>query len=205
MKSLITCFLLGGVAAAAPLELNLEGNVDQTVALDRTIRGLRIVSRRQPRLTLILDGKTRLLPLPTIAEGFFPKGNLLIADFNFDGRKDIGIPSGVGYGGTNVFYKVYSYSEEKGGHFLPILGGAEICNPKFSVADKTLICNSKSGPFWYGKDYRFTFGNAWLWRKREPLPSDSQSRTRFEVYDSEGKLQNSQISSNPDRLVPVQP
>lgn len=199
MRRFLTLFLLSGVAWGEPLELSLEKNFDQTVDLDRKIRSLQLVFSQEASLSLVLEGKTHTLPLPSLA--FSPKGSVLIADFNFDGRKDIGIPSGVGYGGVNYFYKVYSFSEEKGGHFLPILGSAEICNPKFSVADKTLICNTRSGPFWYGKDYRFQNGHSWLWRKREP----SGDSTRFEVYSPAGKLQSSRLSSDPDRMVPVKP
>lgn len=204
MKRFVSLLLLSGAAWSAPLELDLARNFDQTVDLDGKIRSLRLLFQDQLMLSLVLKGRTHRLPLPTVADGLSPRGSVMIADFNFDGRKDIGIPSGVGYGGVNFFYKVYQFSEEKGGHFLPILAKEQVCNPKFSAADKTLICNSRSGPFWYGSDYRFRNGLGWLWRKREPAPSDP-ALTRFEIYSPEGKLLSSQLSSDPDRMVPIKP
>lgn len=203
LKTPLLLCLLAGSAWSKPLELNLDRDFEQTVDLDKKIRSLALIFDGGNTLSLKLKGKTRTLPLPTVEQGLSPRGSVMIADFNFDGRQDIGIPESVGYGGVNFFFKVYTYSEEKGGHFLPILGNAQICNPRFSASDKTLICNTKSGPFWYGADYRFQMGHAWLWRKREPVPPSQPEvfLTRFEIYNPAGKLQSSQLSSDPNRLV----
>lgn len=33
----------------------------------------------------------------------------LVADFNFDGWRDVAVPTGTGYGGVNTFYELYFY------------------------------------------------------------------------------------------------
>ena len=38
----------------------------------------------------------------------------LVADFNFDGWRDLALPSGTGYGGVNTFYTLYFYRPRTG-------------------------------------------------------------------------------------------
>lgn len=81
---------------------------------------------------------------------------VVFADFNFDGTTDVGILEGVGYGGVNLFYRLFLYDKIAGKlvQFKTTVG-----NPSLHVAKKLLISAQRSGPRWYQTVYRSDGGN----------------------------------------------
>lgn len=185
------------LAHGQPLRFKLDHPFQQQVELDATT-SVRLTFQGSESLQLNYAGKTQVLPVEEAG------GEVMVEDFDFDGRKDIAIPSGIGYGGVNVFYQVYRLRES----FQPFPEEHAICNPEFSAADRTLITNSRSGPLWYGVDYRFHQGQPWVWRRRLPVLLDAISAdcdllTLFEVYDRQGKVVSARLSQDPAIPKPV--
>ncbi|MCX7634046.1 MAG: hypothetical protein N2Z22_12010 [Turneriella sp.] len=75
---------------------------------------------------------------------------LLLGDFNFDGHEDVAVLESIGYGGVNVFYrlwlwdnKVQQYQEFE----------HSISNPQLNGKRKSLLSGQRSGPRWYQTIY----------------------------------------------------
>ena len=73
-------------------------------------------------------------------------------DVNFDGQTDIGLLTGVGYGGVNYFYDYYIFN--------PITSKLErsntlkdISNPIIDTSHKTITSSFRSGPQWYTQNF----------------------------------------------------
>lgn len=197
--------LLGWGVRAETLRFGLDRPFDEKVQLDAQ-NEVRLIFRGKEVLDLEYGGKKQTLPLESVATEGNPqaRGAVLVEDFDFDGHKEVGIPSGVGYGGVNIFYEVYRLK----GKFRPVAGEWAVCNPEFSPKDRTLITNSRSGPFWYGTDYRFEKGRPWVWRRRLPvtleeLASDSELITLFETYDAKGRVLSARLSGSAEKWVAV--
>lgn len=208
-SSLCASVLLCGLAWAAPQEFRLEKPFDVRVELDSQNRNVRLRVLTPPELEVTVGQEVHKFPLETWLEEMSPgaRGAVLVADFDFDGRKDLGIPSAVGYGGVNVFYDVYRY-QNGWQPIKAIQGDFAVSNPSFAPEQKTLVTNSRSGPFWYGLDYKFSKGRAWVYRRRNPvlaaaLLKDQELLTHFEVLDPKGRIVSSRLSSDPDQQKPV--
>ncbi|MBX4210564.1 hypothetical protein KW783_01175 [Candidatus Parcubacteria bacterium] len=75
-------------------------------------------------------------------------------DVNFDGHNDVGIFSGIGYGGVNIFYDYYLFNPkteqfEKNS----ILMG--LSNTQVDAQNKTITSTYKSGPGYDSQTYKF--------------------------------------------------
>lgn len=189
--------LLAQLVQAQPLRFKLDRPFQQQVKLDATTT-LGLAFAGSDSLQLSYNGKTQSLPVEETA------GEVVVEDFDYDGRKDVAIPSGIGYGGVNVFYQVYRLGQS----FQPFPDDFVVCNPEFSASDRTLLTNSRSGPLWYGIDYRFHEGQPWVWRRRLPVLLDSIAAdcdllTLFETYDRKGKLVSARLSQDPSTAKPV--
>lgn len=105
------------------------------------------VKRQGENLDIQLAGKT--YPLPTDncdnagAQSFAP---LVIKDFNFDGVNDLAVLDGIGYGGVNLFYRLYF--TEKASRTLRGSSSetVEMTNLTLDPVTKTLVFTGKSGP-----------------------------------------------------------
>ncbi|MBS2035264.1 hypothetical protein JST97_09755 [bacterium] len=203
-------FITGTMSAAllaSPLRFRLDQPFQRQVQLDPRNRvELRFQGREVLEVTIA--GRKQSLPLESVASETNPqaRGEVLVEDFDFDGCKDIAVPTGIGYGGVNVFYQVYRLRRQT---LEPVPGDWAVCNPEFSPKDRTLLTNSRSGPFWYGTDYRVHQGKPWVWRRRLPvtldeLAPDTELLCLFEVYDREGRVQSARMSGDPSRMTPVQ-
>jgi hypothetical protein len=108
------------------------------------------------------NGKTQALgEMPDVPEGSQTiDGLLLQADFNFDGYSDVAVLDGVGYGGVNLFYRLYLWNKTAG-KFQEY--AETISNPTLTPETKTLSTAQRSGPRWYSTDYRFTSGKTYVW------------------------------------------
>ena len=209
-----TRFLLSGLltslALAAPQDFPLNKPFDASVALDARLAPVRLRFNKQPVLLVSSQKNVQKIPLDTVADepNAAARGTVLIRDFDFDGRKDLGVPSGVGYGGVNIFYTVYRY-QPASKSFLAISGkDFPVCNPEFSVPAQVLVTNSRSGPMWYGLDYKFKQGKPWVFRRRSPvlledLVKQTDLLTLFESHSPQGEVVQSFLSSDSTQARPV--
>ena len=209
-----TKFLLAGLltslALAAPQDFPLNKPFDASVALDARLAPVRLSFNNQPVLLVGSPKNVQKIPLDTVADELNPaaRGAVLVRDFDFDGRKDLGIPSGVGYGGVNIFYTVYRY-QPASKTFVPMSGNDfPVCNPEFSEGAQVLVTNSRSGPMWYGLDYKFKQGKPWVYRRRSPvlledLAKEADLLTLFEIHSPQGKVVQSFLSSDSTQAKPV--
>ncbi len=81
---------------------------------------------------------------------------VVFGDFNFDGTIDIGVLEGVGYGGVNLFYRLYLYDKIAG---KLVQFKTSVSNPTLLTKQKLLISAQRSGPRWYQTVYRSDAGN----------------------------------------------
>ncbi len=96
---------------------------------------------------------------------FAPNDVVRIEDINFDGRDDIGVLSGIGYGGVNLYYKYYLAhaveGEENGGFvsdYLPEELLSSVAAPEIDVAKKTITSLYSSSFKWYAHTWRVENG-----------------------------------------------
>lgn len=209
-RTLLIAGLLATLALAAPREYRLDKSFDVSIALDGQLAPVRLQFNNQPVLLVSSQEKMQKIPLETVADELNPaaRGALLIRDFDFDGRKDLGVPSGVGYGGVNIFYSVYRY--QPASKSFVIMGGKDfpVCNPEFSEKSQILVTNSRSGPMWYGLDYKFRQGKPWVYQRRSPvlledLLEEPDLLTLFEIYSPQGEVVQRSLSSDPAQARPV--
>ncbi len=87
---------------------------------------------------------------------FVGTGLVRVGDLNFDGYNDLAIDTGIGYGGVNVFSRVFFWQPSNGqpntGQFSD---GLDISNFGLNTAKKYLTSEYKSGPFHYQVSYKF--------------------------------------------------
>ena len=109
--------------------------------------------------------------LPTLEYDSFQHGEVLVADFNFDGLTDFMLPEDTGYGGVNFFNALYVFKRKTQRFVLlprPDKGNPLWCNPLLEPNTSTLQTECKSGPAWYGLDYRFVRGQPVVFSRGNP-------------------------------------
>jgi hypothetical protein len=131
-------------------------------------------------------GKTQDLgDLPDLETvGIVPESLLLQSDFNFDGLGDVAVLDGIGYGGVNLFYRLYTWNKAVG-KFKEFK--ETISNPMLDAKAKTINTSQRSGPRWYSKDYRIFNGKPYLWQDGVMVGSEGDLYF-VKTYDSAGKM-----------------
>jgi hypothetical protein len=167
---LAAIFLFQAVAQREPKSYLLQKAFNVNVPLSS---GLRQVLQlkfdgKNPKLEVKLGNKTRSFEFETFMIDAQPQGSILVDDFNFDGLTDIGIPTGIGYGGVNYFYDFYTF-EHSSKTFKVMLNpnGDEWCNPQLETKSKTIFTNCKSGPKWYCANFRLYGSKLYLYQSGE--------------------------------------
>ncbi len=208
-------FALIGATLAAPSPRSFSLEKPFTANINLT-------SRETVRLRLDLDkkqlevrvrGETQRLGITTIDDT--ERGSVLVNDFNFDGFADIAIPDGIGYGGVNYFYVLYTFRPSSHRfERLEFPGDTELCNPELRAQTRTIETDCKSGPKYEFADYRFAHGHPYLYRSAEMVILDGFDTDQYLVYAvrvfaPNGQRLQSSISDDPRletaplRYVPV--
>ena len=178
--------------------LTKDFNVTAPISSQAGTMSLKVV-RSKKQLEVKIGGAVQQFALETIDDSGSPaQGDVLVDDFNFDGFNDVGIPSGIGYNGVNIFYDVHQYDPKLKKLVLIPQDNFSVGNPAFDTKNKILITNSRSGPAWYGLDYKFDNGKPWKFRARNPklllgFSNDQALVTQFLEYNKAGKLVSSSL------------
>jgi hypothetical protein len=169
---LTACFLFQAFAQREPRHYPLEKAFNISMPLSSASRQVLKLKfdGKNPKLEISLNNKTQSLTLDSLSFGSEIAGSILLDDFNFDGFTDIGIPTGIGYGGVNYFYDFYIYdrSSQRFKSLLspdPDSGGW--CNPQLEQKSKTIFTSCKSGPQWYSQNYRFYRAKPYVYQSGE--------------------------------------
>ena len=207
----MTSRLLGAVAVFGVLSLALaqreaknsfsltkDFDVTAPISSQAGMMSLKAV-RSKKQLEVKIGSAVQQFALETIDDSGSPaQGDVLVDDFNFDGFNDVGIPSGIGYNGVNIFYDVHRYDPKLKKLVLIPQDGFSVGNPSFDTKNKILITNSRSGPAWYGLDYKFDNGKPYKFRARNPklllgFSDDLAYVTQILEYNKAGKLISSSL------------
>lgn len=141
-------------------------------------------------------GKTQALgAMPDVPEGSQKIDGLLLQDdFNFDGQGDVAMLDGVGYGGVNLFYRLYLW-DKAAGKFQEYQD--TISNPTLTRETKTLSTGQRSGPRWYTTDYRFSNGKPYVWSEGAMVGAES-GLYFVKLYNSAGKIIKKVVAETED-------
>ncbi len=167
---LAACLVFNAVAQREPKHYPLLKAFTITVPLSsKTRQVLRLkFDGKNPKLEVRLGNKTQSFAVDSSMINTEFRGSLLLDDFNFDGFGDIGIPTGTGYGGVNYFYDIYTFDRpSQTFKIMPIPNGEEWCNPQLEAKTKTIFTSCKSGPRWYGANFRFYRAKPYLYQSGE--------------------------------------
>jgi hypothetical protein len=144
-----------------------------------------IVQQGQKVQAKLPGGKTQDLgELPDLETVGIAPESLLQSDFNFDGLGDVAVLDGIGYGGVNLFYRLYTW-DKAAGKFKEFK--ETISNPLLDAKAKTINTSQRSGPRWYSKDYRIFNGKPYLWQDGAMVGSEGDLYF-VKTYDSAGKM-----------------
>jgi hypothetical protein len=153
-----------------PKRYSLEKAFSITVPLSSTSRQVLQLKfyGKNPKLEVVLGNKRQSFEVDSSMVEAESHGSILLDDFNFDGFTDIGIPTGIGYGGVNYFYDFYTFDRlSQTFKLMPNPNGDEWCNPQLESKSKTIFTSCKSGPMWYGANYRFFRAKPYLYQSGE--------------------------------------
>jgi hypothetical protein len=154
---------------AFTLESSLNANVPLRVGSRERVQFKLLEAKKQLEVRV---GKTiQRFALPTLEYDPIQHGELLVADFNFDGFNDFMLPEDTGYGGVNFFDALYVFDPKKQNFVMlpsPEKDNPLWCNPTLEPNTKTLQTECKSGPAWYGRDYRFVRGKPVVYSSGNP-------------------------------------
>ncbi len=107
----------------------------------------------------------------TLGEDFItlkPSDIVRIEDVNFDGRPDLGILNGIGYGGVNLYYGYYINTKvadasdpdthDMLGDFILEERLQDVSNPFIDPQTKKITSSFRSGPEWYSQSWKYENG-----------------------------------------------
>ncbi len=145
--------------AKFPLTFTPEKSLKVTIKMADGVVLARLPAGRQQKLSAYDSADVGVEAAP-----------LLIGDFNFDGYKDIAVLEAIGYGGVNLFYRVWLW-QSKEQKFQEFSGS--ISNPVLNSKSQMLISGERSGPRWYQKVFAANGGNLAEYAEAEMLGAPS--------------------------------
>lgn len=157
---------------------------------------VRIEQQKNAVIAKLPNGKTQLLgEMPDVPEGSQEIDGLLLQDdFNFDGLGDVAVLDGVGYGGVNLFYRLYLW-DKAAGKFQEFK--ETISNPTLTKETKTLSTGQRSGPRWYTTDYRFRNNKPYVYSESAMVGSAGDLYFA-KLYNSVGKILKKVVAETQD-------
>lgn len=113
-----------------------------------------------------------------------------VGDFNFDETQDIAIRDGIGYGGVNVFYRVF-FGDANGGKLKEF--SEPVSNPVLDAEKQTLTSAQRSGPAWYSTVFRSMKGKLYPAMETQMLPVGDSVVEYVIMKDARGKVTGSKV------------
>lgn len=134
-----------GVPAALVANPLREGKFPLDYAPEKSL-SVKIELVQNKAVARLPNGKTQQLSEHDGAEFAGEAVAVLVGDFNFDGADDIAILEGIGYGGVNLFYRVWLWQSQSKNfrEFATPIG-----NPALNTTSRMLLSGQRSGPRWY--------------------------------------------------------
>jgi hypothetical protein len=120
--------------AKFPLTFTPEKSLQVTIKLAEGVAVAHLPSGKQQKLSAYDSADVGVEAAP-----------LLTGDFNFDGYQDIAVLEGNGYGGVNLFYRVWLWQHEQK-IFREFT--TSFSNPVLNSQGRMLISGQRSGPRW---------------------------------------------------------
>jgi len=121
--------------AKFPLTFTPEKSLQVTIKLAEGVAVAHLPSGKQQKLSAYDSADVGVEAAP-----------LLTGDFNFDGYQDIAVLEGNGYGGVNLFYRVWLW-QNKQQNFREF--ATSISNPVLNSKSHMVISGQRSGPRWH--------------------------------------------------------
>lgn len=123
------------------------------------------------------------------------KNIALTNDFNFDGAQDLALLESSGYGGVNLFYRLFFWDQKTQG-FQDF--GEPISNPEVDAKKQVLITSSRSGPIWYTTKYKLEQGRLYPAVDWEPITVNDGNWQRLTFKNPQGKVIGHKVVSSQD-------
>lgn len=149
---------------------------------------------------ILPSGKSQLLaeldPVDEEAMAGMPEFPVAqVADFNFDGSNDVAILDGNGYGGVNLFYRLYLWNKAS----VSFQEFAEpISNPEIDNSKKTVTSSQRSGPRWFSTEYRSDKGKLYPAMETEMLSIGEDTFDYATFKNAAGKVTGHKITGEGD-------
>lgn len=169
---LLFCVLASGVLTAeSPRSAKFPAMVKPEKG-----RAVRIVLEKTAVHAILPSGKKQRLTDYDTADVGTEAAPLLVADFNFDGHEDVAVLEGIGYGGVNLFYRVWLWNSaaQKYREFP-----TSISNPSLSAKNRTVVSAQRSGPRWYQTVFRAGGGELRVFLESQMLNSGTHWGVTF--------------------------
>ena len=137
-------------------------------------------------------------PLEGEEAGRYPVAQ--VGDFNFDEMQDIAIQDGIGYGGVNVFYRVFLW-DDKANKLKEF--ATPVSNPVLDGEKQTLVSAQRSGPLWYSTEFRAEKGKLYAAMDTEMIPFGDAVLDYVVFKNAAGKVTGTKIvgESSDDQAV----
>lgn len=123
------------------------------------------------------------------------KNIALTEDFNFDGAQDLALLESSGYGGVNLFYRLFLW-DQKTNSFNDF--GEPVSNPEVDPKKQVLTTSSRSGPMWYTTKYKLEQGKLYPAVDWEPITVNDGNWQRLTFKNPQGKVTGHKVVSSQD-------
>jgi GW (Gly-Tryp) dipeptide domain len=172
MMFALSILLFQAFAQREPNRYSLEKAFNITMPLSSASRQVLKLKfdGKNPKLEIKLGNKKQFLEFDSLMLEADLHGSLLVDDFNFDGSTDLGIPTGIGYGGVNYFYDFYIFDRSSQTFKYMPSPEPELCgwsNPQLEQKSKTIFTSCKSGPQWFSQNFRFYRSKPYVYQSGE--------------------------------------
>ncbi len=144
----------------------------------------------------------QLEPMDADAEAGMPEFPVAqVADFNFDGSNDVAILEGNGYGGVNLFYRLYLWNKGSGSFKEFVDKTSEesgISNPEVDSAKRIVRTSARSGPRWFSTEYHSDKGRLYPAVSTEMLSVGEDAFDYATFRNAAGKVTGHKITGEGD-------